>query len=321
MNIFVFLQSNTTSSTIAKTHEAAKTTYQLATDSLESIWNSLVERLPYFLAGLVIMAIFWLFSVVLKRLFWTTAGQTKLDERLRILFRRLIGFVVFTVGFLTALTVILPGFGFGDLMTGLGFSSFAIGFATKDILNNALSGILILWQQPFKLGDYIFFKSIEGKVNKIGVRATSLIKDDGELVMIPNGDLYSNLLTIRGAGAKRRKNLKICVDFSANIAKTKKVIFDTLNNIDGIEKTPPPRVVVTDLNEQGVNLSIYVWIDTDNNSPMDILDSFASALNDVFFDKNIALYPPSTVIVENQKRQKQDDAEGDDQEEKKGDFR
>ena len=100
-------------------------------------------------------------------------------------------------------------------MPVFGFTSFIIGFATKDILNNILSGVLILWKQPFQVGDYIFIKSNEGNVEYIGVRATRLKKDDGEMVLIPNGEMYSNALTIRGAGANRRMKLKISISFDA----------------------------------------------------------------------------------------------------------
>ncbi len=88
----------------------------------------------------------------------------------------------------TAFTVITPLFGFGDLIAGIGLTSFVIGFAIRDILNNLLSGVLILWQQPFEVGDQIFIDKLQGRVEYIGVRATSLKKDDGELVLVPNGE-------------------------------------------------------------------------------------------------------------------------------------
>ena len=196
--------------------------------SINNLLNSIVERLPYILAGILVLIIFWILAKIIKQIFWTASSKTKLDNRLRILFGRLIVVVVTILGIFTAFTVIIPSFGFGDLITGLGFTSFVIGFATKDILNNLLSGVLILWQQPFQIGDYIFVKTIEGKVEYIGVRATRLRKDDGELILIPNGEMYSNALTIRGAGAGRRMKLNISVGYEADVEQAKQVIYDVL---------------------------------------------------------------------------------------------
>lgn len=99
--------------------------------SINNIITLIVERLPYVLAGFLVLLLFWFLAKIVKGVFWSASGRTKLDNRLRILFSRLI--VVFTViiGLFTALTVIIPGFTFGSLVTGLGFTTFVIGFATK----------------------------------------------------------------------------------------------------------------------------------------------------------------------------------------------
>jgi small conductance mechanosensitive channel len=283
--------------------ENASTTYEVAAASINNLLTSAVERLPYILAGLIILLIFWMLGKFFKRLFWAASQRAKLDNRLRILFARLIVVLVTILGIFTSLTVIIPSFGFGDLITGLGFTSFVIGFATKDILNNLLSGVLILWQQPFQIGDYIFVKSIEGRVEYIGVRATRLKKDDGEMILIPNGEMYSNALTIRGAGTGRIMKLQISIGYDADIEHAKKVIYTTLLNLKGVENEPKSNVVVTDLTADGANLSIYFWVDTDKNSPLAVFDEVASAIKRALGEAGIELYPPSTVILQNPKNE------------------
>lgn len=266
--------------------------------SLNDILATIIERLPYVLAGFVVLILFWLISKVLKKIFWSASGKTKLDSRLRILFSRLIVVFMVVMGIFSALTIIIPGFTFGSLITGLGFTTFVIGFATKDILNNLLSGVLILWQQPFRIGDYIFVGSNQGKVEYIGVRATKLRKDDGESVLIPNGDMYSSALTIRGAGAERRMILKINIDYDADIQKTKSLISNVTAKSEGVIADPKPKVVVTDLTGDGVNLSIYFWINTDKHSPQAVFDEVATGIKKSLCDEGIEMFPPSSVIVQ-----------------------
>jgi small conductance mechanosensitive channel len=306
------------SNTAIKAVESARTIYDVALQSINNLINSIVERLPYIVAGILVLLLFWLLAGLIKRIFWATSKRTRLDSRLRILFSRLIGVVVFILGIFTAFTVIIPSFRFGDLIAGLGFTSFVIGFATKDILNNLFSGVLILLQQPFKIGDYIFVKSIEGKVEYIGVRATRLKKDDGEIVLIPNGEMYSNALTIRGAGAGRRMKLKISVGYETDIDHVKAVIIAALKNLEGVENEPLSKVVVTDLTSDGADLSVYFWVNTDKNSAQLVFDTVASGIKKAVDEAGIELYPPNTVIMQQPKEDKKDNAEEDD--EKKDDI-
>lgn len=307
-----FQNSNVASGAVA----SAKTTYDVALQSINNLINSIVARLPYILAGILVLLLFWILSGLFKRIFWATSKRTRLDSRLRILFSRLIGIVVFILGIFTALTIIIPSFEFGDLIAGLGFTSFVIGFATKDILNNLFSGVLILWQQPFKIGDYIFVKSIEGKVEYIGVRATRLKKDDGEIILIPNGDMYSNALTIRGAGASRRMKLQVSVGYEADVDDFKTLVLGILSKLEGVENDPPSKVVVTDLTSDGANLSIYFWVNTDKNSPQLVFDRVASGIKKAVADAGIELYPPSTVIIQQPKAETQNNEEEDEDEKK-----
>lgn len=266
--------------------------------SINEILASIVERLPYLLAGFLVLILFWIISRIAKKVFWKLSSHTKVDYRLRILFSRLIAVFFVIFGLFAAFTVIVPTFQFGDLIAGLGFTSFVIGFATKDILNNLLSGVLILWQQPFRIGDYIFIGNNQGKVEYIGIRATQLRKDDGELVLIPNGDMYSSSITIRGAGAERRMNLKISIGYNSDVVEAKEIIRNVLQLETGVVNEPKPSVVVTDLSSDGVDLSIYFWINTDKFRPLQVFDAVATQIKSVLSDAGIEMYPPSSVIVQ-----------------------
>lgn len=289
-------QTNT--NTTAKITENISQTTNLAWKSLNDILDSIVAQLPYIAAGLIVLGVFFLISKIIKVIFWSASGKTKLDYRLRVLFSRIAGFAILIIGVFTTLTIIIPSFRFGDLIAGLGFTSFVVGFATKDILNNLLSGILILWKQPFHLGDYIFINKFQGKVEHIGVRATRLRADDGEQILIPNGDMYSNALTIRGAGAKRRMNLAISLGYETNIYQAKEKIKDALQTIKGVLAEPKAEIYVRDLTSDGINTSVYFWIDTNENKPLEVFDRVATEIKTVLSDNKVEIYPPNTILVQ-----------------------
>jgi small-conductance mechanosensitive channel len=205
--------------------------------------------------------------------------------------------VVLTLGIFTSMTVVIPSFDLGSLIAGLGFTSFVVGFATKDILNNFFSGILILWQRPFEIGDYLFIGSNSGKVEFIGVRATSLRKDDGEVVLIPNGDMYSSALTIRGAGAKRRMSLKFSLAFDADIEHAKQLSNNALANTPGVVEEPKPNVYVSDLTSDGVAVVANFWINTNESKPLKVFDLAAINVLKALDKDEIELFPPGSMIV------------------------
>jgi small conductance mechanosensitive channel len=291
----MFLQNSNTNKILDNASQVSQVTY----DSINNLLRSIFEQLPYIVAGILVLVLFWLLGKIVKSIFWATTNRAKLDNRLRILFNRLIGIGILVIGMFTAFTVIVPSFRFGDLIAGLGFTSFIVGFATKDILNNLLSGVLILWKQPFHIGDYIFVKDKQGKVEYIGVRATTLRMDDGERILMPNGDMYSNALVIRGAGVERRMKLNISIGYEADIKRAKENILRVLQNLDGVIDEPKSNVYVTDLASEGVKLSIYFWINTDLNPAMEVVDCVATAIKEALGSAQIELYPPSSVIVQN----------------------
>jgi small-conductance mechanosensitive channel len=246
---------------------------QAITGSMRGMLQGVAARLPYLVAGIIVLLIFWILAKIIRWAFLSSTRKAPVDTQLRILISRLIAVVMYVIGIFTALSLVIESFDFGQVIAGLGFTSFVVGFATKDILSNFLSGILILWQRPFNIGDYLFVGSNQGKVEHIGVRATMLRKDDGEAVLIPNGEMYSAALTIRGAGKLRRMTLKFTLGFDADLERAKKIILSTLAKVEGVETDPKANVYVTEFTADGAMLTVQFWINTNENKPLRVFDS------------------------------------------------
>ncbi len=284
----LFLQSGSWWEWLSK---LATEVQQSILESINSMITGIFGRLPLILAGVVVLLIFWLLSKLVRKIFLVATRRTTLDTRLRLLISRILVVVVVGLGILTSFTLFFPSFTFGDMIAGLGFSSIVIGFATKDILNNFLSGILILWQRPFHIGDYLFVGNNQGKVEYIGVRATSLRKDDGELILIPNGDMYSSALTIRGKGAKRRMNMKFCIGYDEALEQTKEIARKALDGIEGIVVDPPARVLVSEMISDGVNITVSFWINTNETKPLEVYDRAAIAIIESLENAGVEVFP------------------------------
>src|SRR6188472_4160742 len=102
---FAFLQNANSAKKIV---ENASQVTNVAWDSVNDLVTAIVARLPYILAGVVVLGLFYLLAQVRRAIFWSASKRTRLDYRLRILFSRLLGFLVVVLGIFTALTVIIP---------------------------------------------------------------------------------------------------------------------------------------------------------------------------------------------------------------------
>lgn len=284
----LLLQALTWTQWIASQYEVI---YTAVNASIRSLVGGLASRLPFLVAGVIVMLLFWLLSRFARWVLTSGSRRTRMDQQLQILVSRLAAGFLIVIGIFTSLSVVIESFNFGQVIAGLGFTSFVVGFATKDILNNFLSGILILWQRPFALGDYIFVGSNQGLVEHIGVRATMLRKDDGENVLIPNGEMYSSALTIRGAGKKRRMNLKFHLAFDEDLPRAKRLVLDSLARTGGVVADPAPNVYVTDYSNEGAVLTVQFWIDTNESKPLRVFDEAAIGIIDTFRTAGIEINP------------------------------
>ena len=288
--------SNTTDVTAAATEKVTETT-NVVSGSLDTMMNALAEQIPYIVGGIVVLVLFWFLAKIVRRVFLFASRRTTLDQGLRMLVGRLLALAIVVIGVFTSLTIIIPKFGFSDMIAGLGFSSFIVGFATKDILNNFLSGILVLWQEPFKLGDYVSVKDYEGEVKEIGVRATRLRMYDGDQVLIPNSEMYSSALTIRPAGAFQRVKIEVITEYSAPVGKSKERILSSLTDLDGVAGEPPPNVFLTRLTAEGIKLTAYFWVDTEKDSVMELFDAASTAINLTLREAGVKLFPAQRLTI------------------------
>ena len=159
----------------------------------QPLLNHLVLFLPRLIGGLVIFVILWLIGAGLQRLVVRLAARSRLDPGLTYFLSRAAKLTFVICGAVTALGTV--GVDVTALVTGLGLTGFAVGFALKDIISNALSGILILAYKPFRHGDQITVSDQSGKVSEINLRYTVLDAED-KTVFVPNSNLFTNVVIV-----------------------------------------------------------------------------------------------------------------------------
>ena len=148
-----------------------------------------------------------------------------------------------------------------SLIAMLGAAGLALGLALQGSLSNFAGGILILIFKPFKVGDFISAQGSEGTVKQITVFNTKLVTFGNQEVIIPNGNLSNDKITNYSSEGVRRENLVIGISYSSSIQKAKDLILELCAAEENImsEEGKEAMVVVTELADSSVNLSIRYW--------------------------------------------------------------
>ena len=156
-----------------------------------------------------------------------------------------------------------------SLIAMLGAAGLALGLALQGSLSNFAGGILILIFKPFKVGDFISAQGSEGTVKQITVFNTKLVTFGNQEVIIPNGNLSNDKITNYSSEGFRRENLVIGISYSSSIQKAKDLILELCAADENImtEEGKEAMVVVTELADSSVNLSVRYWTTTETFWP------------------------------------------------------
>jgi small-conductance mechanosensitive channel len=265
--------------------------------TVRAMWTTLLARLPYVVIGTAVVLAVYVIGRFVRRAALLAGQRTRLDVRLADLFGTLAVAGATILGLLVASVVVFPAFQPGDLVAGLGITSVAVGFAFKDILQNFFAGILILLRHPFRVGDQIRSREFEGTVEEINVRSTRLETYDGERVMIPNGDVYTNPILVRTAFDRRRVRFTVGIGFPDSIEDARAAIHRVLAGTEGVLEDPGPWVYVEELAASSVNFAVYFWAASEQANVLRVRDRAATAIKLALDEAQIDMPFPHAVVL------------------------
>jgi len=121
--------------------------------------------------------------------------------------------------------------------------SVGIGFGLQAIVQNFISGLILLAERPVKVGDWVSLSGVEGDIRRINVRATEIQLSDRSTVIVPNSQLITqNVRNVTLANAQGRVQIRLPMPLSSDAAKVRQIIFDILRNHPSALKAPSPNV-------------------------------------------------------------------------------
>jgi small conductance mechanosensitive channel len=231
-----------------------------------SVWRETVKTfvvrildfIPHLFSALILFGIFWLIYRLLRRIVLGSMAKAHVDSSIRDMLGALLRWSI--MGFALVIACDQIGIQIAALLTGVSIIGLAIGFAAQETLANFIAGVVIFWDKPFKVGDWIDIDNTFGKVLRVSFRSTRLLALNGETIVFPNTQMLANRVANHSTHPMTRVDVPISIAYKESIDQARAILLGTVVGDERICKEPPPSVVVSQCADSSVNLMLWLWI-------------------------------------------------------------
>lgn len=194
---------------------------------------------------------------MLVRLLGKILRKGKMDEML-------VNFISSIANILLLLVIIVAaldqlGVDTTSLIALVGAAGLAVGLALQGSLQNFAAGVMLLVFRPFKEGDFIEAAGVAGVVEHISIFNTVMRTGDNKEIIIPNGNIYSGVITNYSARDTRRVDMVFGIGYDDDLKKAKALLEEIVNSDERVLKDPAPVIAVSELADSSVNFVVRPW--------------------------------------------------------------
>ena len=206
---------------------------------------------------LVLFLVGWVIAGWTGRLVRSACDKAKLDLTLGKFFAKMVRWVIL----LLVVLACLGAFGVETTSFAAVFAAagFAVGMALQGSLSNFAAGVMLLIFRPFKVGDVVSVAGQTGKVDEIELFTTTLDTPDNRRLILPNSNVFGAVIENISYHEKRRADVNVGVEYSAQIDETRMVLLKAAMGVEGRLEQEEPKIVLTGLGGSSVDWQVRVW--------------------------------------------------------------
>ncbi|MDP6917978.1 MAG: mechanosensitive ion channel [Arenicellales bacterium] len=230
-------------------------------------WKGLIDVATGYglelIAALVILVFgWWLAGRVQKLILRALDRMPRMDVTLKPFLSSLARYAIIAITLVAVLARL--GVQTTSIIAVLGAAGLAIGLALQGTLQNIAAGIMLLLLRPFKVGDYIDAGGTSGTVDEIGLFTTDMTTFDGVYQSVPNSSLWNTSILNYSRLPTRRMDVPVGIAYEDDVERAMALLMDQLKKDERILDDPAPQVLVTNLGESSVDLSLRCWSERSN---------------------------------------------------------
>lgn len=239
--------------------------YDLILDKLTLWTKQFIKILPNIALAAVILVVGFYLAKHLRNFLKRLLKRFILNEALDNLFSSIIYIFLLGIVIFVALSVLQLDKAVTSILAGAGIIGLALAFAFQDIASNFMSGIFLSVRKPLYVGDIVKIKDYMGKVEEINLRDTVIKTYQGQMVIIPNKDVFQNPIENYTLLGKRRLDLKVGISYGEDLEKVKTLTIDAVKDIEGLVEAEEITMFYTEFGDSSINYVIRLWINIHEN--------------------------------------------------------
>lgn len=252
----------------------------------------------YFL--ILVFLLFYLTAKIKKWIVYKVLAKSKIDLGVRIAVGTILRYVVLVIGFIIVLQTI--GLDLSAVTVLAGALGVGIGFGLQNITNNFVSGIIILFERPIKVGDRIEVGEVSGDVISISMRSTTIVTNDNISIIVPNSDFISSKVINWSHNDRNiRFNINVGVSYNEDPEKIRKILLEVASENKGILERPEPDVLFHEYGDSALVFILRVWTGEYINRPDVLKSQLYYAAFKKFKENNIEIpFPQRDLHIKNE---------------------
>ncbi|MFY9826734.1 MAG: mechanosensitive ion channel family protein [Thermoanaerobaculia bacterium] len=238
---------------------------------IEKTWNLLVAKLlgwtrdfilllPNLAVAVLVLVGFWLVAKLVRGLILRLLSRVSHSEQVTRLLAQTVYLAFLAAGFFVSLGIVGLQKTVASLLAGAGILGLALGFAFQDIAANFMAGIYLSIERPFRVGHLIQTKDFLGVVQKVHLRWTEIAIPQGQVVLVPNKQVFENPITNYTTPGKRRVDVKLGVSYGDDLAKVRQVTLKVLEEISTRQPDTNVEMFFEKLGDSTIDLVARFWI-------------------------------------------------------------
>jgi small conductance mechanosensitive channel len=250
-------------------------TFEQLVDKLQGWVEAAILLLPNFVAACIITLIAAFAARLVRRGVRTVLARTSSYEQVNNLLASIAYVVVLAVGIFLALGVLELDKAVTSLLAGAGIIGLALGFAFQDIASNFIAGILLSIRRPFVEGNIIETGDHVGTVVEINLRSTRVRTFQGQIVIIPNAQVFQNPVKNYSTG-HRRVDVACGVSYGDDLIKARSLALDAVKALPMVDHERPIELFYSEFGDSSINFTLRFW--TDFSKQPDFLNAESEAI-------------------------------------------
>lgn len=271
--------------------------------SLQDLLSKTIVHLPNLMSAIIVLFLTKYAVSFFQKLVDEAGKRAIKSTSLQILLKKTSKVGVWTVGILLSCVLAFPGFDLGDIIATLGIGSVAVGFAFQDIFKNFLAGIILLVEEPFRIGDEVIIGDYKGTVKNISIRTTQIRTYNGEKVLLPNSTVFTDAVKVVTAYDSRRTDLAVGVDYNTSLPQAAQILNSAIAKVEGVLSEPQPEIDLVNFGDSSIDFVVRYWTNPQQKQLRNVQTRAMIAIKKALDVANIGIpYPIRTLYYYDQEK-------------------